>query len=147
MQTPDATGAAAPTIAETLAKLGADPKAGLTDADIQARLQKYGPNALAEKQKNRFAALLEYFWGPIPWMIEAAALMAFIVGDWGDFTIITSLLLFNAVLGVWEEHEPSNALDALQSSLALQARVLRGGKWQQVDARTLVLGDIIRLYL
>jgi H+-transporting ATPase len=124
MQTPDATGTA-PTIAETLAKLGADAKTGLADAEVQARLQKYGPNALVEKQKNAFAALLAYFWGPIPWMIEAAALMAFIVGDWGDFTIITSLLLFNALLGFWEEHEASNALDALKSSLALKARALR----------------------
>src|SRR5512132_3557960 len=118
MQTPDATGTA-PTIAETLAKLGADDKTGLTDAEVQARLKKYGPNALVEKQKNAFAALLAYFWGPIPWMIEAAALIAFVVGDWGDFTIITSLLLFNALLGFWEEHEASNALDALKSSLAL----------------------------
>jgi H+-transporting ATPase len=147
MQTPDATGAAAPTIAETLSKLGADSKVGLTDAEVQARLKKYGPNALVEKQKNTFAALLAYFWGPIPWMIEAAALMAFIVGDWGDFTIITSLLLFNAVLGFWEEHEASNALDALKGSLALKARALRNGTWQQIDARTLVPGDIVRLYL
>jgi H+-transporting ATPase len=87
-----------------------------------------------EKQKNAFAALLTYFWGPIPWMIEAAALMAFIVGDWGDFAIITSLLLFNALLGFWEEHEASNALDALKSSLALKARALRDGSWQQIDA-------------
>jgi H+-transporting ATPase len=114
MQTPDATAAAAPTIAETLAKLGADDETGLTDAEVQARLKKHGPNALVEKQKNAFGALLTYFWGPIPWMIEAAALMAFIVGDWGDFTIITSLLLFNALLGFWEEHEASNALDALK---------------------------------
>ena len=80
MQTPDATGTA-PTIAETLAKFGADDKTGLTDAEVQARLQKYGPNALVEKQKNTFAVLLQYFWGPIPWMIEAAALMAFIAAE------------------------------------------------------------------
>src|SRR5438034_7503491 len=80
-------------------------------------------------------------------MIEAAALMALIVRDWGDFTIITALLLFNAVLGFWEEHEASNALDALKNSLALKARVLRIGEWQEVDARTLVPGDIVRLYL
>jgi H+-transporting ATPase len=83
----------------------------------------------------------------MPWMIEAAALMAFIVGDWGDFAIITSLLLFNALLGFWEEHEASNALEALKGSLALKARALRDGNWQQIDARTLVPGDIVRLYL
>ena len=43
MQTPDVTGAAGPTIAETLAKLGADPNAGLPDAEVQKRLKNYGP--------------------------------------------------------------------------------------------------------
>src|SRR5262249_4346226 len=147
MQTPDVTGAADSSVAETLANLGVDAKTGLTDVKIQERLKKYGPNALVEKQKSAFAGLVAYFWGPIPWMIEAAALMAFIVSDWGDFAIITSLLLFNALLGFWEEHEASNALDALKSSLALPARALRDGRWQEVDARTLVPGDIVRLYL
>jgi H+-transporting ATPase len=147
MPTPNATASASLTVGDTLTKLAVDPKTGLSPAEIQARLNKYGPNALAEKKKSSLSAFLAYFWGPIPWMIEAAAMMAFIVGDWGDFTIITSLLLFNALLGFWEEHEASNALDALKSSLALKARVLRGGKWEQVDARTLVPGDIVRLYL
>ena len=83
MQTPDVTASTNSSIAETLAKHGADPKAGLTNAEIQERLKKYGPNALVEKQKSAFAALLGYFWGPIPWMIEAAALMAFIVAVTG----------------------------------------------------------------
>ena len=130
MPTLDVTGSAIPTIAEVLTKLGADPKTGLSAAALQERLNKYGPNALAEKKKSQLSGFLAYFWGPIPWMIEAAALMAFVVGDWGDFTIIASLLLFNALLGFWEEHEASNALDALKSSLALKARALRGGKWE-----------------
>src|ERR687891_2395132 len=147
MPPPNTTGSNSPAAAEVLTKLGVDPKTGLNPAEIQERLNKYGPNALAEKKKSSLSAFLAYFRGPIPWMIEAAALMAFIVGDWGDFTIIASLLLFNAFLGFWEEHEASSALDALKSSLALKARALRGGKWEQVDARTLVPGDIVRLYL
>jgi H+-transporting ATPase len=134
-------------VGETLAKLAVDPKTGLNPADVQERLNQYGPNGLAEKKKSSLSAFLAYFWGPIPWMIEAAALMAFIVGDWGDFAIIASLLLFNALLGFWEEQEASNALDALKRSLALKAQALRGGKWEQIDAQTLVPGDIIRLYL
>ena len=51
--------------------------------------------------------------------------------------------MFNALLGFWEEHEVSNALDALKSSHALKARVFRDGKSQQFDAHTLVPGDII----
>src|SRR5919109_237787 len=137
----DLTASASPTISEILAKLGTDPKTGLNPGQLQERLSKYGPNALPEEKKSALSAFLAYFWGPIPWMIEAAALMALIVRDWGDFTIITSLLLFNALLGFWEEHEASNALDALKSSLALKARALRDGTWREVDARTLVPGD------
>ena len=147
MPGPDVVGSSSLSIAEILAKLGTDAKTGLNPVQLQERLSKYGPNALAEEKKSALSALLIYFWGPIPWMIEAAALMALIVRDWGDFAIIASLLLFNALLGFWEEHEASNALDALKSSLALKARVLRDGKWQQIDAQTLVPGEIIRLYL
>ncbi len=147
MPASDLARSAGPTVAEILAKLGTDPRTGLNSVQLQERLSKYGPNALPEDKKSALSGLLAYFWGPIPWMIEAAALMALIVGDWGDLTIITSLLLFNALLGFWEEHEASNALDALKNSLALKARALRGGKWEQVDAQTLVPGDIVRLYL
>jgi H+-transporting ATPase len=147
MPAADVTESISSTVAEILAKLETDPKNGLNAAQLQERLKKYGPNALAEEKKSALSAFLAYFWGPIPWMIEAAALMALIVRDWGDFTIIASLLLFNALLGFWEEHEASNALDALKNSLALKARVLRSGEWQEVDARTLVPGDIVRLYL
>src|SRR5207245_4168323 len=147
MPTPHAAGATSPTVAESLTKLGVDPKIGLNPVELQERFNKYGPNALAEEKKSALSAFFAYFWGPIPWMIEAAALMAFVVGDWGDFAIIASLLLFNALLGFWEEHEASNAHDALKSSLALKARALRNGTWQEVDARTLVPGDIVRLYL
>src|SRR5438128_10855003 len=143
MPTSDLAGSSSSTIAEILAKLGTDPNTGLNPAQVQERLNKYGPNALAEEKKSAVSGFLPYFWGPIAWMIEAAGLMALIVGDWGDLTIITSLLLFNALLGFWEEHEASNALDALKNSLALKARVLRSGKWEQVDAQTLVSGDII----
>src|SRR6266571_599794 len=101
MPTRNAKGSVSLTVGETLTKLAVDPKTGLNPADIQERLNKYGPNALAEKKKSSLSAFLAYFWGPIPWMIEAAAVMAFIVRDWGDFTIIASLLLFNALLGFW----------------------------------------------
>src|SRR5256886_11687584 len=101
MPASDFAGSANSTTAEILAKLGTDPKTGLESVQLQKRLSKYGPNALPEEKKSALGAFLAYFWGPIPWMIEAAALMALIVRDWGDFTIIISLLLFNALLGFW----------------------------------------------
>ena len=83
MSASDLAGAASPTVGEILAKLGSDPKTGLNSVQLEERLSKYGPNALPEEKKSALSGLLAYFWGPIPWMIEAAALMALIVGDWG----------------------------------------------------------------
>jgi H+-transporting ATPase len=145
MATSGSSGAAS--AADTIRSLGVDPKTGLSAAEAGDRLLKYGPNALEEKEKSACKEFLAYFWGPIPWMIEAAALTALLVKDWGDFTIIAALLVFNAVLGFWEEHEASSALGALKNSLALKARVRRDGTWHDVDAKTLVPGDIVRLYL
>ena len=68
----DVAGLASPNVAEILAKLGTDPKTGLNAGQLQERLSKYGPNALPEEKKSALC-LLAYFWGPIPWMIEAAA--------------------------------------------------------------------------
>src|SRR5271166_2365088 len=76
------------TIPEVLKQLGVDPKAGLSSSEAQKRLGQYGPNALEEKKKSELAVFLGFFWGLIPWMIEAAALMALLVKDFGDFTII-----------------------------------------------------------
>ena len=134
-------------VAETLKRLEVDAKTGLTPTEAGSRLTKYGRNTIEEKKKSAIALFLAYFWGPIPWMIEAAALMALIVRDWGDFIIIASLLFFNAALGFWQEHEASDALDTLKRSLALKARVLRSGSWAEVNVENLVPGDIVRLYL
>jgi H+-transporting ATPase len=125
-------------------ELGSSPQ-GLSGAEAQKRLEQYGPNAIEEKKKNPILKLLGYFWGPIPWMIEAAAVLSIVVQHWVDLIIILVMLLFNAVVGFWQEYQAANALEALKSQLALKARVSRDGKWQGILARELVPGDVIRL--
>jgi H+-transporting ATPase len=120
---------------------------GLTDDEAGKRLSQYGPNSLPEKHVSPLLQFLRYFWGPIPWMIEIAAILSLVVQHWPDFFIIVFLLIFNAVIGFWEEHKAANALDALKNQLALTARALRGGTWREVAAKDLVPGDIIRLRL
>ena len=48
---------------------------GLTSAEAKNRLTQFGPNALEEKKVNPLVKFLGYFWGPIPWMIEIAAIL------------------------------------------------------------------------
>ncbi len=120
---------------------------GLSTAEVQNRLTQYGPNALEEKRVSPLLKLLSYFWGPIPWMIELAAILSAVAQHWPDFWIIFTLLLFNAGVGFWQEYTAGNAVEALRKQLALKARALRDGVWDEVDATSLVPGDIIRIRL
>ena len=120
---------------------------GLSQAEAQKRLTQYGPNEIEEKKTNEFLKFLTYFWGPIPWMIEAAVILSAVARHWPDFGIILVLLLANAVVGFWEEHQAGNAIAALKAKLAIKARVKRDGKWVNPPARELVPGDVIRLHL
>ena len=121
--------------------------AGLSSDEAQSRLGLYGYNELVQKKESWVAKVAACFWGPMPWMIEAAAVLSLFCGDMVDFTIILCLLLFNAAIDLWNEFKAVNALDALKNQLALQSRALRDGKWQEVDARNLVPGDLVRLRL
>jgi H+-transporting ATPase len=133
-------------LAEVEKKLGSSPD-GLTQAEAQKRLTQYGPNEIAEKKTNEILKFLSYFWGPIPWMIEAAVILSAAARHWPDFGIILVLLLANALVGFWEEHQAGNAIAALKATLAIKARVKRDGKWVNPAALELVPGDAIRLRL
>jgi H+-transporting ATPase len=133
-------------IEDLFAMLESGPQ-GLTSAEAEKRLAQYGPNALDEDKGNPILKFLSYFWGPIPWMIEVAAVLSALVKHWVDLIIILVLLIFNGVVGFWQEYQAANAVEALKKQLALRARVRRNGKWQEVDAATLVPGDTLRLRL
>jgi H+-transporting ATPase len=127
-------------------KLASSPK-GLTQAEAQKRLAQYGPNEIAEKKTNVFLKFLSYFWGPIPWMIEAAVILSGVVRHWLDFFIILFLLFSNAIVAFWEEHQAGNEIAALKAKLATKAKALRDGKWVEPKVAELVPGDVIRLKL
>ena len=120
---------------------------GLSSSEAEERLERYGPNEIREKQVSPVLKFLSYFWGPIPWMIEAAAILSAVVRHWEDFTIIAVLLLLNAAVGFWQEYKADNAIAQLKKRLALNARVVRDGKWQKIPARELVPGDLVRIRL
>ncbi|MEE6654441.1 cation-transporting P-type ATPase [Limosilactobacillus fermentum] len=128
---------------QVMQELGADAKTGLSASEAQARLQKYGANALEEKEESFTHKLVHAFMGPIEYMIEAAA----IIGHWDDFIIIMLLLIFNVTIDLWQSQKASSALAALKKGMAPQANALRDGKYQTIDAATLVPGDIIKIRL
>ena len=122
-------------------------RTGLSTAEAEKRLADFGPNEIPEKKRNPILKFLGYFWGPIPWMIEAAVALSGLIGHWDDFAIILALLFVNAVVGFWQEYKADNAIELLKQRLALKARVLRDGKWSEIPAQKLVPGDVVRVRL
>ncbi len=132
-------------IEETLKELQTSLETGLSEEEAKKRLQKYGLNEIPEKEEPLWHRIFRRFWGPIPWMIEIAAILSALVKHWEDFVIIMVLLFVNAGVDFWQEHKALSALKVLKEKLAKKALVLRDGKWKLIDAKYLVPGDIIKL--
>jgi H+-transporting ATPase len=135
------------TSASAAATSSAPDAAGLSEAEAQRRLAQYGENALVEHHVSALERLARFFWGPIPWMIEIAAILSGVLRHWGDLAIILLMLFINAGVGFWQEFKADNAIALLKQRLALKARVKRDGAWKDVEARLLVPGDLILIKL
>ena len=110
-------------------------------------MTQYGENALVEHQVSVFERLAHFFWGPIPWMIEIAAVLSAVLQHWDDLTIILLMLFINAGVGFWQEFKADNAIALLKQRLALKARVKRDGVWKDIEAKLLVPGDVVHVKL
>jgi H+-transporting ATPase len=130
---------------QTLASFGVAAEQGLSQERVREQRERFGANAIREKEEPLWHRLFRRFWGPIPWMIEIAAILSAVVQKWEDFAIITVMLLVNASLDFYQEHRALNALKALKQRLATEVIVLRDGEFKTVAARELVPGDIVKL--
>lgn len=138
---------------EVLQSLSTDPERGLEVSEAQKRLATYGENKLGEKKGRSMLQrfLLQFKDVMIIILLIAAAIsfvVAFIEGEPGEFfepCLILLIVVLNAVLGVMQESKAEKALEALKDMTVPHARVLRGGREEVVDAKTLVPGDIIKL--
>jgi H+-transporting ATPase len=118
---------------------------GLETQEAQKRLVKYGYNEIPEKKESFLRRLGKRFWGIIPWMLEATALVTWLLGKYLDTIVIVILLLFNATMALWREKRARTAMAALKQRLRIQSRVKRDGKWSTIPARELVPGDLVRV--
>ena len=120
---------------------------GLTSAEARRRLNEIGPNAVSEDVAPRWKVFVAKFWGPIPWMLEAALALQIGLGAYVEGAMIGALLLFNATLGFIQEGRAGAALAALKNRLTPTALVRRNGEWARLPASELVPGDVVSLSL
>jgi len=128
-----------------LEKLETDPKNGLDEKEVESRLERHGENAMEEERSHPLLELASHFWGPIPWMLEIAAVLSVVAQRWEEFAVILVMLLINGGVGFWHEHKAQNAIEALKQQLAPKARVVRDGEKETIASRRLVPGDVVVL--
>ena len=122
---------------------------GLTGAQAEGRLDKYGPNELARaREQSLLCRILEQLKDPMVLVLLAAAVLSLIAGrgkDWLDAAIILLIVVVNAVISISQEDNAQRALDELKKMSAPRARVLRDGKELSVDTVRVVPGDVLVL--
>jgi H+-transporting ATPase len=140
-----------PALSAAPATLGAaaepKPAGGLTSIEAQTRLRNSGPNSIPDTALHPLRMAFAKFWAPVPWMLEAAIVLELILGKYVEAAIIAFLLVFNSLLGFFQESRAQTTLAALKSRLALSASVRRDNAWKTVPAAELVQGDVIKLSL
>ncbi len=124
---------------------------GLTGSDIALRTEKYGENRLAEPPKESIIhKFIKQICEPMTIVLIIAAIISAVTAvisheGFADVIIIMTVVILNAVLGVYQESKAESAIEALQQMSAARSRVLRDGKEQVVNSSELVPGDIIML--
>lgn len=127
-------------------EFGVDPQRGLSTEEAKRRLEKYGPNQLAEKKKRTVLQMfLSQFTDFLIIILLAAAVISIIVGEAVDAILIMIIVVLNATLSTIQESKAEKSLQLLKKMAAPVARVLRDGVVQTVPSPEIVPGDVIIL--
>jgi Ca2+-transporting ATPase len=119
---------------------------GLAGSEVKERLEKFGPNKLAEEGKiSKLKILLHQFTSPLIYILLIAAVVTALLQEYKDTGVIAAILLLNAVVGFIQEYKAERNVRALRKMVVAKARVLRDGKEVEVNSVDLVPGDIVFL--
>ena len=129
-----------------ITSLETDPQQGLSKAEAERRLKKYGLNTLqTTKKEHWYQILARQFIDVLIAILLFAALISFAIGEVGDALTIFAIIILNGFLGFIQEWKAEKALEALAQMLAPYCTVIRNGHEQKIEAQLLVPGDIVTL--
>ena len=131
---------------EVLQELNVDRAAGLTDEEVQRRLEQYGDNKLKGKPKKSLAALFfAQLQDMLIYVLLGATLITILIQEYVDALIILLVVILNAVIGVVQEYKAEKAIEALQKMTTPKALVRRNGEVKEISSEKIVPGDIVIL--
>ena len=119
---------------------------GLTGAEAEKRLEKYGPNEISEgEKKSIFRIFLSQYGDFLVMILIAAAIISACLGDVKSAAVILVVITMNAVLGTVQTVKATASLESLKEMSAPTAKVIRDNKIIQIPSREVVPGDIVAL--
>ncbi|MBR4878320.1 MAG: cation-translocating P-type ATPase, partial [Clostridia bacterium] len=128
------------------AELKVDVTSGLSSGEAKSRLEKNGPNALAEKEKKtRLQMFLAQLNEPMIYILMVAAVISVVLKEVSDAIIIMAVVLINGIVGMVQEGKAQDALESLKRLSAPKTIVKRDGKQMEIEAKDLVVGDVVVL--
>ena len=121
-------------------------KNGLTTEEAQNRLKKYGLNVLPEEKIPPLPLIfIKQFADPLIYILIAAAIISFVVGEAIDSYFILAVVTFNAIIGTIQEYSANKSASSLKKIVEVKATVIRDGNEIEIPAKDLVIGDIVVL--
>ncbi len=133
-------------LGEAFERLQVDATHGLTQAEADARVARYGPNKLAQsQQRSTLDIFLAQFRSLIVALLVAATVIAFAMGENLEAVAILVVIVINAAIGFFTEWKAEHALSALQNQSVRVAHVIRDGAEREIPATELVPGDLVVL--
>ncbi|MCX5772076.1 MAG: magnesium-translocating P-type ATPase, partial [Candidatus Hydrogenedentes bacterium] len=119
---------------------------GLSEAEAESRLKRFGMNEIAqEKRQSALMRLLGNIKNPLVLLLVALGVLSFLTGDLRAMVVIFAMVVLGVVLRFFQEMRADNAAEKLQAMVSNTATLVRGGKEEEVSLKMLVPGDIIRL--
>ena len=129
---------------QVIDELQVAPSVGLSEQQVAARLEKYGKNKITGSKKKSLAAMFfAQMQDALIYVLLAATVITFIIGEYTDSIIIIVVVLINAIIGVAQEYKAEQAIEALQKMSNPQTMVRRAGVNQEIDSEDLVPGDVV----
>ncbi len=131
-------------VEEVVSKLDVVIDDGLTEEEVNERINMYGKNELPEPEKKSLAIrFLKHFNDVLIYILLFAAGITIILGHYIDTAVILMVVIINAFIGFFQENKAEKALNSIKNLLSLKANILRDRERTEVDSSQLVPGDIV----
>lgn len=132
---------------DVVLELRSNADSGLSSAEAEVRLKRYGSNELKkEKKVSALAIFLSQFKGFFIIILVIASILAYLVGEKVNAIAILVVVVINSILGFFQEYRAEKSIEALRKMASLTADVLRDGREAEIETKHIVPGDIVVVY-